>query len=242
MLPITWWTESTKRLVLARDRIGIKPLYFAGRGEELFFGSELKAILVHPEIDRNLSLAGLDCYLSLNYLPCPWTLVDGVEKLRPGSFLEWRDGKVVTDLYWRLSVGACRVRSLDSAKDELDALLRDSVREHLLSDVPLGVWLSGGIDSSTILDYATKASSSRLKTFSVSFHGRTFDESRYIREVVDQYGTDHQELDLSPDEHNLASAIEEFAYYNDEPDADAGALPLWFLSKLTKKSVTVAEW
>ncbi len=240
MFAIAWWTESTKRLVLARDRIGIKPLYFARRGEELFFGSELKAILVHPEIDRNLSLAGLDCYLSLNYLPCPWTLVDGVEKLRPGSFLEWRDGKVVTDLYWRLSVGACRVRSLDSAKDELDALLRDSVREHLLSDVPLGVWLSGGIDSSTILDYATKASSSRLKTFSVSFHGRTFDESRYIREVVDQYGTDHQELDLSPDEHNLASAIEEFAYYNDEPDADAGALPLWFLSKLTKKSVTVA--
>jgi asparagine synthase (glutamine-hydrolysing) len=240
MFAIAWWTESTKRLVLARDRIGIKPLYFSRRGEDLFFGSELKAILVHPEIDRHLSLAGLDCYLSLNYVPCPWTLVDGIEKLRPGSFLEWRDGKVVSDVYWRLRVGSSRARSLDSAVDELNALLEDSVREHLLSDVPLGLWLSGGIDSSTILHYATKASSSRLKTFSVSFRGRSFDETPYIREVADRYGTDHQELDLNPDEHNLESAIEEFAYYNDEPDADAGALPLWFLSKLTKRSVTVA--
>jgi asparagine synthase (glutamine-hydrolysing) len=240
MFAIAWWTESTKRLVLARDRIGIKPLYFSRRGEDLFFGSELKAILVHPEIDRRLSLAGLDCYLSLNYVPCPWTLVDGVEKLRPGSLLDWRDGKLIADTYWRLPVGSSHARSLDSAKDELDALIEHSVREHLLSDVPLGLWLSGGIDSSTILHYATKASSSRLKTFSVSFHGRSFDETRYIREVADQYGTDHQELDLNPDEHNLASAIEEFAYYNDDPDADAGALPLWFLSKLTKRSVTVA--
>jgi asparagine synthase (glutamine-hydrolysing) len=240
MFAIAWWTESTKRLVLARDRIGIKPLYFSRRGEDLFFGSELKAILVHPEIDRHLSLAGLDCYLSLNYVPCPWTLVDGIEKLRPGSFLEWSDGKITSDVYWRLPVGSSRARTLDSAKDELNTLLEHSVREHLLSDVPLGLWLSGGIDSSTILHYATKASSSRLKTFSVSFHGRSFDESRYIREVANQFGTDHQELDLNPDEHNLESAIEEFAYYNDEPDADAGALPLWFLSKLTKQSVTVA--
>ena len=240
MFAVAWWTESTKRLVLARDRVGIKPLYFYRRGEDLFFGSELKAILVHPEVERVLSLDGLDCYLSLNYVPAPWTLVEGIRKLRPGSWLEWRDGELTSDSYWRLPVGSPRSLSVDAAKEGLDSLLEDSVREHLLSDVPLGLWLSGGIDSSTILHYATKASSARLKTFSVSFHGRTFDETSFIHQVVERYGTDHHELDLNPGEHDLQSAIEEFAYYSDEPTADAGALPLWFLSKLTKQSVTVA--
>ena len=240
MFAVAWWTESNKRLVLARDRVGIKPLYFYRRGEDLFFGSELKAILVHPEVDRVLSLDGLDCYLSLNYVPCPWTLVEGIRKLQPGSWLEWRDGELTCDSYWRLPVGSSRNVSLDAAKDELDSLLAQSTREHLLSDVPLGLWLSGGIDSSTILHYASHSSSARLKTFSISFHGRTFDETPYIRQVVSQYGTDHEEFDLNPDAHDLQSTIEEFAYYNDEPDADAGALPLWYLSSLTKRSVTVA--
>ncbi|MGA2511236.1 MAG: asparagine synthase (glutamine-hydrolyzing) [Candidatus Acidiferrales bacterium] len=239
MFGVALWRESARRLVLARDRMGIKPLYFAHRGKELFFGSELKAILVHPEIDRRLSMAGLDCYLSLNYVPCPWTLVDGIEKLPPGHWLEWRDGEIHSQAYWTLPFVAPQDRTLDSAKEELDHLLQESVREHLLSDVPLGLWLSGGIDSSTVLHYAARASSSRLKTLSISFLGRTFDETAYIREVAAQYGTDHEEFDLNPGE-NISSAIEEFAYYNDEPDADAGALPLWFLSKMTKTKVTVA--
>ncbi|HXQ24992.1 MAG TPA: asparagine synthase (glutamine-hydrolyzing) [Candidatus Acidoferrales bacterium] len=239
MFGVALWTESSRRLVLARDRMGIKPLYIARRRDDMFFGSELKAILVHPEIDRRLSMAGLDCYLSLNYVPCPWTLVDGIEKLPPGHWLEWRDGEVSSDAYWRLPYGPSREITLDSAKQELDALLAQSVSEHLLSDVPLGVWLSGGIDSSTILHYAARASTSRLKTLSISFLGKSFDETSYIREVAAQYGTDHEEFDLNPGE-NLSSAIEEFAYYNDEPDADAGALPLWFLSKMTKTKVTVA--
>lgn len=238
MFGVALWAESAKRLVLARDRIGIKPLYVARRGEDLFFGSELKAILVHPEIDRRLSLAGLDCYLSLNYVPCPWTLVDGIEKLAPGHWLEWRDGTVSSDRYWSLPLGASRQMTLDAAKEELHVLLGQSVREHLVSDVPLAVWLSGGIDSSTVLHYAAQASSSRLKTLSISFRGRSFDETDYIRQVATQYGTDHYELDLNPGE-NLQGAVEEFAYYNDEPDADAGALPLWFLSKLSKTQVTV---
>jgi asparagine synthase (glutamine-hydrolysing) len=240
MFAIAWWTESRKRLVLARDRVGIKPLYFYRCREDLFFGSELKAILVHPEVERVLSLDGLDCFLSMNYVPCPWTLVEGILKLQPGSWLEWRDGELSCDSYWRLPVNSTRNLDLETAKQELDSLLQDSVREHLLSDVPLGLWLSGGIDSSSILHYATQASSSRLKTFSVSFRGRTFDESHFVQQVVSQYGTDHQELDLNPQQFDLQSAIEEFAYYNDEPDADAGALPLWFLSQLTKRSATVA--
>ena len=239
MFAVALWRKSAGRLVLARDRMGIKPLYISRQGEDLFFGSELKSIFVHPEIDRRLSLEGLDCYLSLNYVPCPWTLVEGIEKLPPGEWLEWIDGKVSTGSYWRLPFGVNQNLTLESAKEELDALLQDSVREHLLSDVPLGVWLSGGIDSSTILHYAARASSSQLKTFSISFHGRSFDETEYVNRAAKQYNTDHQELDLSP-EQDLRGAIEEFAYYSDEPSADAGALPVWFLSKLCKTKTTVA--
>ncbi len=239
MFAVAFWTNSTRRLVLARDRTGIKPLYIAQRGEEMFFGSELKAILIHPEIESRLSLAGLDCYLSLNYVPAPWTLVDGIEKLLPGQWLEWRDGKVCRDAYWRLPEQVPVPRSVESAREELDSLLQQSVREHLISDVPLGVWLSGGIDSSTILHYASRASTSRLKTFSISFRGRSFDESSYIQRMVEEYGTEHEELDLNP-ELDLQGAIEEFAYYSDEPSADAGALPVWFLSKLCKTRTTVA--
>jgi len=239
MFAIALWMESNRRLVLARDRMGIKPLYFARRGEDLFFASELKAILIHPEIERRLSLDGLDCFLSLNYIPSPWTLVDGMEKLPPGRWLEWRDGKVSSDAYWTLPFPEPRERSLDSAKEELDTLLRQSIREHMVSDVPLGMWLSGGIDSSTILHYAATESSSPLKTFSISFRGRSFDETAYIKEVASLYRTDHEQLDLNP-ECDLQSAIEEFAYYSDEPSADAGALPVWFLSKLSKTKTTVS--
>jgi asparagine synthase (glutamine-hydrolysing) len=238
MFAIALWTESTKRLVLARDRMGIKPLYICQKGRDLFFGSELKTILIHPEIDRRLSLNGLDCYLSLNYVPFPWTLVEGIEKLEPGRWLEWQDGEVRSGAYWQLPVQTQSIRDVNEAKQQLNMLLEQSVREHLISDVPLGVWLSGGIDSSTILHYAAKAARRRLKTFSVSFRGRSFDETRYIREVAKQYGTDHEEFDLSVDA-SLPEAIEEFSYYSDEPSSDAGALPVWFLSKMTRQSATV---
>ena len=239
MFAVALWSKSRKRIVLGRDRMGIKPLYIARQEEELFFASELKALFVHPEIDRRLSLEGLDCYLALNYIPSPWTLVDGIEKLAPGNWLEWQDGEISTGSYWRPPFGVSNTYTLESAKEELDALMQDSVREHLISDVPLGVWLSGGIDSTTILHYAAKASTSQLKTFSISFRGRSFDETEYVHRAVKQYETDHTELDLTPAE-DLRGAIEEFAYYSDEPSADAGALPVWFLSKLCKTKTTVA--
>lgn len=239
MFALAILTESDRRLVLARDRMGIKPLYIAREGEDLFFGSELKAILIHPEIERRLSMEGLDCYLSLNYVPSPWTLVDGIKKLPPAHWLEWRDGDTRSGAYWTLPFDGCRDWSLHDAQEELDSLLKNSISEHLISDVPLGVWLSGGIDSSTILHYAAVASSKPLKTYSISFRGRSFDESAYIQKVSSHYGTDHAELDLNPRE-NLSDAIEEFAYYSDEPSADAGALPVWFLAKLSKRGTTVA--
>jgi len=240
MFGVALWRESERRLVLARDRMGIKPLYVARRGSELYFGSELKALFAHPEIERRLSLAGLDCYLSLNYIPAPWTLVEGIEKLLPGHWLEWRSGAVRTEAYWQLPRGGPDpVWSEATAEQELDRLLRESVREHMQSEVPLGVWLSGGLDSSTLVHYAAEASGARLKTFSVSFRGRSFDETPYFRDVVDRYGTDHTELDLNP-ELDLAEAVHELSYYSDEPNADSGALPVWFLSKMTKASATVA--
>jgi asparagine synthase (glutamine-hydrolysing) len=239
MFAVALWSKSRKRLVLARDRMGIKPLYISRQGEDLFFGSELKAIFVHPEIGRSLSLHGLDCYLSLNYVPSPWTLVEGIEKLPPGCWLEWRDGEITSDAYWTLPFTHPKNYTLESAKEELDDLLKKSVREHMISDVPLGIWLSGGMDSTTILHYASRATSAQLKTFSISFRGRSFDETKFIHRAVQQYGTDHQELDLTP-EQDLCGAIQEFAYYSDEPSADAGSLPVWFLSKLCKSKTTVA--
>jgi len=239
MFAFAIWHKPTRRLVLARDRLGIKPLYYTKIGEDLYFGSELKALFVHPEIPRKLSLDGLDCYLALNYIPSPWTLIDGIVKLAPGDWLEWRDGAVTTGTYWKLPYGQLRNISMEEAKEELDRLMKDSVREHMISDVPLGVWLSGGVDSTTILHYASQATSAQLKTFSISFHGRSFDETQYVHAAVKQYNTDHDEMDLNPTV-DLQSAIEEFAYYSDEPSADAGALPVWFLSKLCKRKTTVA--
>jgi asparagine synthase (glutamine-hydrolysing) len=239
MFAIALWTESKKRLLLARDRLGIKPLYLHQRGKDLYFGSELKALFAHSEVPRNLDSIALEYFLSLNYVPCPHTLVEGITKLPPGHLLEWRDGHVNTEPYWQLKFDPGTHRSIEDAQEKLDVLLRESVREHLLSDVPLGIWLSGGLDSSTILHYASEASSSRLKTFSISFRGHSFDETQYIREVAARYGTDHHELDLNPDQ-DLEVAVGELAYYSDEPSADAGALPLWFLARMTRQHAVVA--
>ena len=239
MFAVAIWSQDARRLVLARDRLGIKPLYFHRRGRDLFFGSELKTIFVHPEVERELDLTALQYYLSLNYVPCPRTLVRGIEKLPPGQVLEWRDGDVEIEAYWRLRFDPQRHKSLEGAQDELDSLLRESVRDHLIADVPVGIWLSGGVDSSTILHYTREMCASRVKTFSISFAGRSFDETSYIRDIAGRYETEHHELDVSPS-LDLPGAIEELAYYSDEPFADAGALPVWFLAALSRKHVTVA--
>ena len=234
MFAAAFWTQSRRRLVLVRDRMGIKPLYFAKKNGEIYFGSEVKTILHHPEISRRINPLSLDRYLSLNYIPGPQTMIDGIEKLPPGHFLD--DGQ--TQPYWTLEFRPDSNIDLPSAKEELDRLLRSSVREHLVSDVPLGVWSSGGLDSSTILHYAAEAAP-HLKTFSISFHGREFDESQYFREIAAKYGTDHHEFDLNED-MDIAGTLEQLADYSDDPSADAGAIPVWFLSKMCRQEVTVA--
>ena len=237
MFAIAVWVQSEQRLILARDRMGIKPLYYCLHDGEILFGSELKVIFAHPGVPRKISLTGLNCYLSLNYVPGPHTMVEGIAKLMPGHVLEWQKG-------------ICNIRpievaavpeppaSLDEACQQLDELLLQSVSEQLVSEVPVGLWLSGGLDSTTILHYAAQANPSRLRTFSITFAGRSFDESRYAREVSRRYGTEHSELDLSPSA-DLTDAIEQIACNSDEPNADAGAVPLWFLSQMSRKDVTV---
>ena len=239
MFAAAFWSESRKRLVLARDRMGIKPLYYYRSGEDVYFGSELKAILEHPSIPRQLDMEALDTYLAVNYIPGTRTLIEGIRKVPPGHLLEWRNGRMWIEPWHQPAPTRPRHHTLESATEELDALLRDAIQEHLVSDVPLGVWASGGLDSSTILHYAAHQTPGRLKTFSVSFAGRSFDESRYFREIAAIYGTDHHEFDLRPD-LELPQAIEDFAYYSDEPSADAGALPVWFLSRMSRRHVTVA--
>ena len=239
MFAAAFWHPARRRLVLARDRMGIKPLYYSRRGDDIYFGSEMKAILLHPGLSREINPAGLAAYLSCNYVPGNRTLVDGIEKVPPGTWLAWESGHITAGAYWRLAMRPDPSITLDAAKEELDDLLRKSVREHLLSDVPLGVWSSGGLDSSTILHYAAEASARKLKTFSISFPGRKFDESPYFREVARTYGTDHHEFALNAD-CELAGVVEQIAHYSDEPSADAGAVPVWFLSKMCRTEVTVA--
>jgi asparagine synthase (glutamine-hydrolysing) len=239
MFAAAFWNEDERRLVVVRDRVGIKPLYVCRLGNDIYFGSELKAILFHPEIPRRLDLSALHHYLALNYVPGPFTLIEGIQKLRPGHLLEWRNGMVLEESYWKLPHGQNENWTLPDAEEALEGLLRQSMQDHLLSDVPVGIWLSGGIDSSTLLHYASQASTQRVKTFSITFRGRSFDETSYIHELVDKYQTDHLELDLNPT-LDLPAAIEDVAYYSDEPFADAGALPVWFLSKLSRQRVTAA--
>jgi asparagine synthase (glutamine-hydrolysing) len=239
MFAMAIWSERDRRLVLARDRLGIKPLYLRRVGSDLVFGSELKVLFEHPGVTHRLDLTGLSDFLSLLYVPSPRTLVEGIEKLPSGHYLEWHGGISKVTPYWKLQFAPDSSITEDDARAELDRLLREAVREQLVSDVPLGVWSSGGIDSSTLLHYAAELGARPIKTFSMVFESKSCDESPYFREIARIYGTEHHEFELHRDSE-IVSAIEDFAFYSDEPSADAGALPVWFLSKMSRRDVTVA--
>jgi asparagine synthase (glutamine-hydrolysing) len=166
------------------------------------------------------------------------TLVEGVQKVLPGHWMEWKNGEIRSGAYWELSLRPDPSIGEERATEELDSLLGDAVREQLVADVPVGIWASGGLDSTSVLHYAAQHSQ-QVKTFSISFRGRKFDDGGYARRVSEYYGTDHTDFDLNP-AVDLRGAIDELAYYSDEPSADAGALPVWFLSRMTREKVTVA--
>jgi asparagine synthase (glutamine-hydrolysing) len=232
------------RLFLARDRIGIKPLHYAIKGGRLVFASELKALLRDPTLRREIDVQALDDYLALEFVPSPGSIVRGINKLQPGHTLTWSlaGGRHELRRYWSPELGAAegpeaRARSLDEHCEELRAVLRESVRKELISDVPLGVFLSGGIDSSAVTAMMAELGSS-VKSFSVGFAERTFDEAPYARQVAAHLGTDHHELTLEPS--MLLGLIPQLPALLDEPLGDASIIPTYLLSAFTRRHVKVA--
>jgi asparagine synthase (glutamine-hydrolysing) len=235
MFALALWDSGRRRLLLARDRFGIKPLFYDERGGSLAFASELRA-LPRGEID----LDALEAFLAFNSIPAPLTIFRGVRKLPPGHLLVWEDGAVRLTRYARPApVPASEAREDDEAEliEELRARLRDSVRAHLVSDVPVGVLLSGGVDSSSLAALAAQESAQPLRTFSIGFEERSFDELAEARIVAERYGTRHRELVLRPDAALLLPAL---ADAFDEPFADSSALPTYLVSRLAAEDVKVA--
>jgi asparagine synthase (glutamine-hydrolysing) len=235
MFAVAIWDARERRLLLARDRYGIKPLYYRTVDGELSFASELRA-LPRGEIDFD----ALECFLAFNSIPAPYSIFRDVRKLPQGHVLVWRDRTVALERYARPApVAASEVRDDDEAElvEELRARLRDSVRAHLVSDVPVGVLLSGGVDSCTLAALAAEEATYPLRTFSIGFEERSFDELDDARRVAERYGTVHRELVIRPDAALLLPALAE-AF--DEPFADSSALPTFLVSQLAAKDVKVA--
>ena len=228
---------------LARDRMGIKPLHYAIDGNRLVFASELKALLCDPALRRGIDPVALDQYLALEYVPSPLSIVRGISKLPPAHTLTWSvaPGTHRIRRYWAPDLaegeGAGPPRSLDSQCEELREVLRESVRKELISDVPLGVFLSGGIDSSAVAAMMAELGSD-VKSFSVGFADRSFDESGYARQVARHLGTEHRELTLEPD--MLLGLIPKLSSLLDEPLGDASIIPTYLLSEFTRRHVKVA--
>ena len=232
------WDVRTRTLVLARDRIGVKPLYYHIDGNRIAFASELRALLVLPDTPRDIDLDAVDAYMGMLFVPGSRSIYRKIEKLPPASYAVWQDGKLTTEEYWNLSrTHDDKRQSVDL--DDLQGRLEASIKEQLVADVPLGVFLSGGIDSGLVTALASRTSADPVKTFTVSFRGSDLDEAPYARLVSEQYGTDHTEMSLSSSEFNTDLVLK-LATHFDEPFADASAIPMFLLSEMTRRHVTVA--
>ena len=234
MFGLAVWDAKHRQLLLARDRVGIKPLFYYHDDERLVFGSEIKAILEHPAVPRELDLVGMHHYLTLNYPPPPYTLVKGVRKLPPGHGLTVRDGRVDVFKYWDLEPSEDAPR--EGLEERIVDELRESVRRRLISDVPLGIFLSGGIDSSSVAALAAEVCPQRVKTFSIGFEERSFSELEFARLTAERIGSDHQEEIVRCD---IADLVPKLVWHNDEPSADSSMVPTYFLSKFAREHVTV---
>src|SRR3979409_873303 len=239
MFPFALWDDRRRRLFIARDRFGEKPLYWGVFDNTLLFASEPKVLLAHPAVKTSLNRDALRQYLSFDYVPAPLTIYQGISKLPAAHTLTLADGEIKTQCYWSLSYKTKQPPPSEAeAAEHLRELLADSVRMRLVSDVPLGVLLSGGVDSSTIAALAVRASSEAVKTFSISFAESSFDESLYARAVAKFLGADHHEERLSA---NLAAnLVGEIGSWMDEPFSAASLGPSYLLSRFTRRHVTVA--
>lgn len=233
------WNQDGRELILARDRVGIKPLYYSRLPDGgIAFASELSALIQHSEISRKISQEALAGYFFSDYVHAPESILEGVYKLEPGHFLRWHDGKLSDPTpFWKLEISETKT-SLNRAVSELQDLLERSVERQLIADVPVGIFLSGGIDSSVVAALARKKAGASVRTFSIAFEDKDFDESPYARQVARHLGTDHHEEKLS--EANLLESLDSALDCLDEPNADPSILPTYLLSRLTVKSVKVA--
>jgi len=239
MYAITLWDTRKKRLVIARDRYGEKPLYYGIFDGKLIYASEPKALLAHPSVTPELNLDALRQYLSFDYIPAPNSIYKGISKLPAAHIMTVENGEVKTRRYWNLTFAKNgHAPSLEKAASELRDLISDAVRMRLVADVPLGVLLSGGVDSSTVAAFATMHATETVKTFSIGFSEDSFDETRYARKVAAHLGTDHYEEILSVEK--AGDLISEIGTWLDEPLSDGSLIPTYLLARFVRKHVTVA--
>ena len=236
MFALALWDGAARRLVLARDRMGEKPLFHAVRDGLLLFASELSALLAHPAVQPTLEPSAVSQYLALEYVPAPSSMIAGVSKLEPGTALVLEDGRLRTLRYWALRPAVTFTGRYDDAVAELRSKLRAAVHSRLVSDVPLGVFLSGGLDSSTVAALAAQAGP--VRTFSIGFDEASFDESAYARLVAQHIGSEHHERVVQGSE--MPELVPRLGDWLDEPIGDASILPTAVLSSFARRSVTVA--
>lgn len=218
MFAFALWDDSNKRLFIARDRVGKKPLYYTVTARQTFvFGSELKSLLEYPEVSRDIDPQAIDNYLSLGYVPDPLSIFRGIHKLPPGHYLTFEDGAVSVKQYWDFDYEPIEALREGDYLEELRALLDEAVRLRLVSDVPLGAFLSGGIDSSVVVGLMSRHASQPVKTFSIGFREDSHNELKYARIAASHFGTDHHEFIVTPDICNIAP---ELVWHLDEPFAD----------------------
>ena len=243
MFALGIWDRREKKLLLARDRLGVKPLYYAQRGDELLFASRPAALFAYsPSLSREVDVDALALYLESGYFPAPWTLHKSVRKLPAGHLLEFSAGKATISRYWDPlpiePVAAWRTRPENELLDELDERLTASVRARLVSDVPLGAFLSGGIDSSLVVAKMAQLACGPVKTFTIGFREPQYDESRHAEAVARVFGTAHRQETLSVDD--LLALVPSFHEQFDEPFFDSSAFPALAVSRLARREVTVA--
>jgi asparagine synthase (glutamine-hydrolysing) len=245
MFAFALWDREQRTLALVRDRLGEKPLYWGRAGATLLFGSELKALRTHPAFPAEIDPEALALYLRYNYVPSPFCIYRGLQKVEPASLCRiYPDGRVQTERYWRLeeavAAGARAPLQGSDAEvlDEVERALQRTVRQEMLSDVPLGAFLSGGIDSSTVVALMQRQSARPVRTFTIGFHEPGYNEAEHAAAVARHLGTDHTELYVTPEE--ARSVIPRLPEIYDEPFGDSSQIPTFLLSSLTRRQVTVA--
>ena len=236
MFAFALWDRDRRRLLLARDRLGKKPVFYAHRDGDFWFGSEAKAILVDSSVERDVDFDAIDSYLHYQYVPHPLSAFRALRKLPPAHTLVWQDGRIELNRYWKLSYRRNDVADERDAHELIRGQLLEATRLRLRSDVPLGAFLSGGVDSSAVVA-AMARNGGRVKTFSIGFDVEGYDETPYAREVARLFDTDHHELRVAP---RAIDVLPRLVWHYGEPFADSSAIPSFYLAELTRRHVTVA--